>query len=298
MNATVFDVKRFAVHDGPGIRTTIFFKGCPLHCSWCHNPEGIRFQPEIQLAIRKCVGCGTCTQLCPSDAHSFDVGMHCFDRARCSACGKCAEYCTEEALILCGKTVSVEQVMQTVLLDQAFYIQSGGGMTLSGGECLCQADFCTELLQTAKKYRIHTAVDTSGYVPQDTLKKIIPFTDIFLYDIKHIDSEKHKAYTGVSNQLILNNLAYLNGQGKTIEIRFPVIPTVNDDPATIHAIGVFLSQFSCIQAVRILSYNNLAGSKYEMLGRINSMPQVPPPDESQMTTIQAILKSYGLKVIR
>lgn len=230
-------------------------------------------------------------------AHHFDDGEHFFDRDKCLLCGKCAESCLEDALIWCGKTMTVDQVVEIVLQDQAFFARSGGGITLSGGECLCQADFCAALLQKMKELGIHTAVDTSGHVSREALKKVIPYTDIFLYDIKHVDSEKHQYYTGVCNNLILENLAYLNEQDKTVEIRIPIIPTVNDDAVTIHGIGTLLAKHPNIQAVRILAYNDLAGSKYEMLGKTSSLPQVPPPADDNMSSVQSILESYELNVI-
>lgn len=207
------------------------------------------------------------------------------------------ENCTEEALQLCGKSLTVSQVMDVVLQDKAFYDYSGGGVTLSGGECLIQADFCVALLQKLKENNINTAVDTSGYVPRKVLSKVIPYTDLFLYDIKHIDPEKHKYYTGVDNAQIIENLKYLNEQKKLVEIRIPIIPTVNDDDKTINDIGNLLSKQSCIQSVRILAYNNLASSKYEMIGRNSTQPKVTPLDDSKMRSIQSTLELYGLNVV-
>ena len=296
-NAVIFDIKRFAIHDGDGIRTTIFFKGCPLRCMWCHNPEGISFAPEIQFVAGKCFGCRECERQCENRVHIFDRENHVLNRDKCVSCGKCMENCPSNALILSGKKMSLSEVFQIAMEDVKFYQQSGGGVTLSGGECLCQADFCTELLRLLKAQNINTAVDTSGYVSRTALDQVIPYTDMFLYDIKHIDIDKHKLYTGVTNERILDNLSYLNNKGKKVEIRIPIIPTVNDDERTIQQIGKLLSNYEVIQNVRILAYNNLAGSKYEMIGKENKMPKVEPPSEEHMIGISKILQSYGLNVV-
>lgn len=295
--ATIFDIKRFAIHDGDGIRTTVFFKGCPLHCIWCHNPESISFLPELQWVAGKCIGCGECGALCPHGAHVMTETGHGYHRMVCERCFRCVETCPAEALIQCGRVMSVKEVLDLVMEDEAFYRRSNGGVTLSGGECLCQADFCTALLQELKARYIHTAVDTSGYVPRAELDKVIPFTDIFLYDVKHIDSTLHKKYTGVPNEEILENLKYLHEKHKPVEIRIPLIPTVNDAPDVLHAIGAFLRGMDNIKAVRILPYNNLAGSKYEMIGRGNTQPKVVPPSQRKLDSVRSLLAEYGLTVL-
>ena len=189
MKARIFEVKRFAVHDGDGIRTTVFFKGCPLKCVWCHNPEGISTKSELAYYAHKCIVCGECQNVCPTGAHTIENGKHSFNREKCIICGKCTDVCLSDALILYGKEMTVEELLPVLLKDKDFYDNSGGGVTLSGGECLMQADFCAELLQMLKKEGINTAVDTCGYVPKESIDKVLPYTDTFLYDIKAIDEK-------------------------------------------------------------------------------------------------------------
>lgn len=296
LTAKIFDIKKFAVHDGPGIRSTVFFKGCPLSCKWCHNPEGISFLPEIQYMEQKCAGCRSCVQVCPNGAHRIQNGVHIFERSKCTACGKCEQICPTQALVLCGRDMTVQQVLDRVLTDVLFYEQSGGGVTLSGGECLCQAAFCEELLKALKEKGIHCAVDTCGLVNRESIERVAPYTDLFLYDVKHMDEEGHRFCTGQSNKQILENLRYLDSLGKTIEIRIPLVPGMNDMVA--EEMGAFLGTLKNISQVKVLAYNNLAGSKYEILGKTNTMPDVQPPDEGKMQAFMEVLEHYGLKVIR
>ena len=204
MKGIISDIKRFAVHDGDGIRTTVFFKGCPLKCVWCHNPEGISFKPQLAYYENKCIDCGECVSVCPSNAHKLTDEGHSFQRDLCIACGKCEEKCLGSALNFYGKEVTVDELLPTLLEDKGFYETSGGGVTLSGGECLCQADFCVKLLKALKKEGINTAVDTCGFVSQDALDKVLPYTDIFLYDIKAIEEDVHIKCTGQSNKQVLD----------------------------------------------------------------------------------------------
>lgn len=297
MTGKIFDIKKFAVHDGDGIRTTVFFKGCPLKCVWCHNPEGISFKGELQYVKSKCINCGECVEACEYGAHTIDELTHKFNRTRCVACGKCAERCLGEALIYCGREMTADEVVKVVLEDREFYISSGGGVTLSGGECLCQADFCAELLKKLKEYEINCNVDTCGYVDRTAIDKVAPYTDVFLYDIKHIDSKMHQKYTGVPNEKIIENLKYINSLGKKIEVRIPLIPGINDDAETINKIGRLLSGIDMLVKVRVLPYNNLAGSKYKILGIENTMPKENPPSREKLYEIVRILESYGLNAV-
>jgi len=277
MKATIFEIKRFAVHDGDGIRTTVFFKGCTLKCIWCHNPEGIGFKPQLAFYANKCIGCGECKRICTRD--------------ECITCGKCEEICLGSARKLYGREVTVEELMPQLLEDAEFYENSGGGVTLSGGECLCQADFCAELLCELKKNNIRTAVDTCGYVPRASIEKVMENTDIFLYDLKAIDEDVHIRCTGQPNGLILDNLRYIDSIGKPIEIRIPYVPGYNDDQ--IEKMAKFLSGLKNITKIRVLPYHNYAGSKYASLTMENTLPDLLPT-ESEVKNAVELLKRYGM----
>lgn len=292
MEAMICDIKKFAVHDGDGIRTTVFFKGCSLKCVWCHNPESISFKPQLSYIAQKCIGCGECTKVCP--AHTFKDGMHVYDKNMCTVRGNCVENCYGEALRLYGTKVSVDYLVDEIMKDKAFYDNSGGGATLSGGECLCQADFCRELLKKLKENGIHTAVDTCGNVKREEFDKVIPYTDIFLYDLKAIDSDVHKKCTGSTNQLILENLKYIDDKGCKIEIRIPYVPGYND--GEIEKMGEFLKDFKNISKIKVLHYHNFAGSKYSSLGMENTLPETLPEDSEVKKAVE-ILKSYSLPAI-
>ena len=253
MIARIFEIKRFAVHDGEGIRTTVFFKGCPLRCVWCHNPEGLLSGAQEAFYSHKCIGC----RECKNKAFSY-------------------ENCLGEARVLYGKEFTVDELLPLLFEDRDFYENSGGGITLSGGECLVQADFCAELLKRLKENAVHTAVDTCGYVSKNALDKVIPYTDIFLYDVKAYDEDVHIKCTGISNKPILDNLCYLDELGKDIEIRIPYVPEYNS--GQIEKIAAFLSRFKHITKIRVLPYHNYAGSKYEALGIENRLPEKLPTD--------------------
>ncbi len=274
MKATIFEIKRFAIHDGDGIRTTVFFKGCPLHCLWCHNPEGISFSPQLAYYEHKCLGCGECAVVCPNGTHQFELMYHSYNRSYCLHCGQCANACLSSALTLFGREMTIDELLPILLEDMDFYKSSGGGVTLSGGECLSQPDFCFKLLKRLKQLQIHTAVDTCGFVPRSVLEKIRPYTDVFLYDVKAFDEEVHIRCTGQSNRLILENLAYLSSVDHPVEIRIPYVPEYNHDQ--IEKIAQFLKPFNNITQIKILPYHNYAGSKYDALGMPNPLPALLP----------------------
>ena len=264
MRALISDIKRFAVHDGDGIRTTIFFKGCPLKCIWCHNPESISFKPQIAFYKNKCIGCKECKKedFTPED-------------------------CLGDAKILYGKEVTVEELLPLLLEDRDFYESSGGGVTLSGGECLCQADFCATLLERLKENGINTAVDTCGFISKDAIDKVIPYTDTFLYDIKAIDEDVHIKCTGQSNGIILENLKYIDSCGKSSEIRIPYVPDHNDNQ--IEKIAQFLKPLKNVKAIKVLPYHNYAGSKYDALGMENTLPKILP-SAAQIQAAEVIIQ--------
>ncbi|MBQ9735655.1 MAG: glycyl-radical enzyme activating protein [Clostridia bacterium] len=294
MKATVTEIKHFAVHDGDGIRTTVFFKGCPLKCLWCHNPEGIAHAPALALRTEKCTGCGACAAVCPTGAHKIENGVHSLDRALCTACGRCERECFFDALTLYGRETTVEELLPALLADRGFYESSGGGVTLSGGECLTQSAFCEALLRALKAEGIHTAVDTSGFVPREALARVLPYTDVFLFDVKAIDPAVHRRCTGQDNAPILDNLRYLDAAGAKIEVRIPFVPHHND--GELPAIATLLSSLKNLTGVRVLPYHTGAGSRYAALGMENTLPDVLPTKEA-LEGAKAILREKGLRVI-
>lgn len=292
MEGIIFDIKKFAVHDGDGVRTTVFLKGCPLKCVWCHNPEGISKKECLAFYSHKCVNCGACSMVCP--CHKFENGIHSFDNTNCVACGKCVKMCSSAALNLFGKVISVEELMPILLEDKAFYDNSNGGVTLSGGECLLQPDFCAQILKECKKYGINTAVDTSGAVAYKSFEKVVDYTDVFLYDLKSFDESVHIKCTGVTNKLILENLKRIDALGKKTEIRIPYVPLYNDDQ--MDKIANFISALKNVKAIRILPYHDFARSKYNSLCMTDTMPKKIPTDE-EILFQKSSFKDKGINII-
>ena len=291
----IFDIKRFAVHDGKGIRTTVFLKGCPLKCVWCHNPEGISPRPTLAYTKEKCISCGECAAVCKANAHYMTKGGHELNLSACTLCGKCERVCLGGAIKLYGKNMTVDETAVIVLEDKCFYDVSGGGVTLSGGECLMQSEFCLEIMKVLKANGVSCCVDTSGCVPRENIEMVIDNTEMFLYDIKFIDENLHRKYTGKSNKIILDNLLYINKIGVPTEIRIPVIPTVNCGEA--EKISEFLTDLRCITAVRLLRYNNLAGSKYLRCAMKNTMPNVAPPTDDEIKKFAEPFIKRKIKII-
>ncbi len=269
--AVIFDILKFAIQDGPGIRTTVFLKGCPLHCLWCHNPESQKRTPEILFSPEKCIGCGWCMSACPEHCHSGGA-VHVFDRTRCTGCGRCTERCYAAALELAGKTMTVDAVLEEVLKDRVFYENSGGGVTLSGGEPMAQIDFTDAFLTAARTAGLHTCMETCGFAPSEAYDRILKKTDLFLFDVKATDPEKHLAFTGVFNDLILNNLYKIDKGGGPIVLRCPLIPGLNDDDAHLTGIGRLASSLSHILRIEVEPYHPLGVGKSRRLGKEPDYP--------------------------
>ena len=263
MTGAIFDIQRFSIHDGPGIRTTVFFKGCPLNCAWCHNPEGISRAHLLSFRPALCIGCGYCFRTCPLQCHRMEDGKHFLERARCEACGRCAAECYAGALELVGREASVEGIMREVLRDKAFYDNSGGGLTLSGGEPLMQPDFAFALLGAAKDAGLHCCVETSGCAARASFDLVRPKVDLFLYDIKETDSARHVEFTGRPNDQILANLRHLHGEGANIILRLPMIPGYNDRPDHFDGIAALARDLPGLKGVEIMPYHQLGENKVE-----------------------------------
>jgi pyruvate formate lyase activating enzyme len=296
MQAILFDIQRFCVHDGPGIRTTVFFKGCNLKCFWCHNPESINAAPEMQYLSMKCIGCGKCAACCPNGCHTFEDGMHRYDRAACQLCGRCAQACDAEALSWAGRRYTVQEALDVALRDKPFYDNSGGGITCSGGEPMLQKDFLLELLKRARAAGLHTAVDTAGNVPFEWFIEILPHTDLFLYDLKCMDNGRHREATGVGNGLILDNLAGLSQAGARIWVRIPVIPPVNGTLCHMRQAAEYLAPLPGIEKVELLTFHRLGGGKYESLGGSYDAMGIKPFSKEEMLGLAKPFHDRNLEV--
>jgi pyruvate formate lyase activating enzyme len=292
----IFDIKRYAIHDGPGIRTTVFFKGCPFSCWWCHNPEGLEIAPQSLYSKERCIGCGQCANICPSGALALTPRGVMTEYALCKYCGSCALICPAEARELAGKYHSVENLMRIIEKDVLFYDESGGGATFSGGEPMLQADFLLELLKACGQRDIHRAIDTTGYADTNRLMEIARETELFLFDIKLMDSKKHKQYTGVSNHKIFHNLERLAREAVEITIRIPLIPGVNDDDENINRTGSYISKLPGVENVDILPYHEAARYKYLKISTNYNAKNILPPTRDRLSAVAQRLENFGLKV--
>ena len=297
LHGLIFDIRKFSLHDGPGIRTTVFFKGCPLACLWCHNPESQSMAQEIMLWEARCIRCGTCFKTCALEAIGPDAENRIrTDRDVCIVCGSCISACASDAREVVGKCMNVTEVMGEIERDVIFFEESGGGVTFSGGEPLAQLAFLTELLKGSKALDIHTAVDTSGYTPWKSLDSIRPFTDLFLFDLKLIDETRHRQFTGVPNGLILYNLRALSELGHHIIIRVPIIPGITDDAQNLNRIAEYAAGLPNLDRIDLLPYHESAKGKYERLGKEYTLVEVRQPSEERMQEAVHLMEQYDLSV--
>lgn len=291
----IFDIKRYSINDGPGIRVTIFLKGCPLNCLWCHNPESISPNMQKLFTASKCIGCGECCRVCPVQACTLTPSGIVTDQDLCTLCGKCAEVCPTLATEMSGQYRSVEELVKIIEKERPFFDQSGGGVTFSGGEPLLYPEFLVELLDACGRGKIHRAIDTSGYVKAETLLEVAGHADLFLYDLKIIDAAKHKHYTGVDNLLILNNLRLLAETGAAIQVRIPLVGGVNDDPESIRAFAAYVAGLAgTSKEINLLPFHDVARGKDLKLGQVRDLSELHEPGPESVARALEIFREHGL----
>ena len=295
MKGIVFNIQRFSLFDGPGVRTVVFLKGCPLRCIWCHNPEGLERSAQILYDPIKCIACGECSAVCERHLHVFKGGLHGYMRDGCAGCGKCSEVCCTGALSTAGKQMSSDEVMGEVLRDLALYRESGGGITLSGGEPLMQPDFAIELLSAAKDAGISACVETSGFADPKKIEKAAKYTDLFLYDYKATGDEMHKKLCGVEQKRIIENLALLDRLGASVILRCPIVPGANDLPEHIAGIADTAKKYGCIKEVQLEPYHRLGVSKAEKLHKTEIYDTTPPARDYMEECCEEISRVSGKK---
>jgi pyruvate formate lyase activating enzyme len=287
VEGTCFDIQRFAIHDGPGIRTTVFLKGCPLTCSWCHNPEGRALDPEIRLFPDRCIACGTCHDICPGGGPS---------ETRCIRCGACAENCPADARRRIGRTWSAPELVAEIERDRPFFEESGGGVTFSGGEPLAQPEFLLACLAGCRECAIHTAVDTSGYAAAELIREVAGVTDLFLYDLKILDPDEHLRRAGVPLAPITENLRLLDELGAAIWIRIPILPGINDGEAAVDAFGRFVAGLPRSRKIHLLPYHRMGIDKAGRSGTGSPAETLEPPTRERLEAIKQQLTAHGLQV--
>ncbi|HHX74752.1 MAG TPA: glycyl-radical enzyme activating protein [Firmicutes bacterium] len=307
----VYDIQRFSVHDGPGIRTEVFLSGCPLSCLWCHSPESQYYEPKVAWFATRCIGtevCGQCITACPqqaialgervtSPAEKKEIQLIQIDRTLCDDCGLCVAACPARALCLTTTEMTLDEVMAAIEKDRAYYEKSGGGVTISGGEPMVQHEFTLALLTACKEAALHTCLDTTGFAKFELYEKVLPFVDLFLYDLKHMDTKRSQRLTGVPNELILANARKLAAAGARLQIRMPIIPRLNDTEENLQATATFCRELGqAVHLVQILPYHRLGAVKYDRIGRKYKLVNVKAPPDERMEEIKDLLVSYGLKV--
>jgi len=290
----VFNIQKFSLHDGPGIRTTVFMKGCSLSCRWCSNPESMNRHKEIMIYDVRCIGCKKCVEACPVGAIAFTERGREIDWDKCDNCLECARVCPSKAIECVGDYMTVDEVVKKVEDDRTFYENSNGGMTVSGGEALIQSEFVREVLKKCREKGIHTALDTTGNAPWQDIENVLEYVDLVLQDIKHMDTEMHKKGTGVGNELILENARKI-AKSVRIWIRIPLIPDYNDSESNIRNVAEFASHIGA-EKVSVLPYHDLGSSKYPKLGRIYPMEGTTPPTEEAVERVRKTIESFGLEL--
>jgi len=296
VDGLVTHIQRFSIHDGPGIRTTVFLKGCNLRCYWCHNPETLSPKPEVQFFPDRCIGCGECFRRCPHGAHVMTDGRHEILRGRCVACGACAETCYAQALVLVGERKTVDEVVEEVLRDRPFYETSGGGVTLSGGEPLMQVAFSRAILERCRAEGLHTAVETAANVPWSRVALLLPVTDLVMLDIKLMDSARHRECTGVPNERILANARRLGRQLCPLVVRTPIVPGVNDTPGDVSAIAEFVAGLPNLLYYELLPFHPMAAGKYESLGLDYAARGLKTPSSERLEALAETARGFGIDI--
>jgi pyruvate formate lyase activating enzyme len=296
LQGTIVQFERYAVHDGPGIRTVVYLKGCPLRCLWCHSPETQSPEPEVGIRGDRCIRCGTCVGACGHDAVVDAGAYYDVDRGACALCAECAALCPTGARDVIGRAMTVDEVVAEIERDTVFYDESGGGVTISGGEPLLQPDFVGALLEACRSRRLHTAVETCGAGDPAALLGLAAHTDLFLYDLKMMDDERHRRVTGASNRVILENLALLVARGANVRVRVPLIPGVNDDEENVAAIGRYVASLG-LRGLDVLPYHRAGIAKYRRLGRMYLLPDVQAPSNGTLGAAVEQLAGLGLNVI-
>lgn len=295
----VINIQKYSIHDGPGIRTSVFFKGCMLNCWWCHNPESQIYHREVMFNKEKCVGCEACAHVCHQNAITIVEKIACTDSSKCDLCDTCTDYCIHNNREIVGKQYSVSELVKEIEKDKMFYEESDGGVTLSGGEVMSQdIEYLVLLVKKLKLKGYHIAIDTCGYAPKVNYEKVLPYVDTFLYDIKTLDDEVHKKYMGKSNELILSNLKTISDLGANINIRIPVIEPVNDDDVSIMAMINFLRDNIKTNKVNLLPYHNTGSSKYEKLGRNYLAKDLKSPSPERMEELKIMFINNGFTDVK